>query len=146
MSSLLFFKRKNPGRFEKYMQDGVNCPSTQIRSAVGCLNVVFSCFVAKNYFGVFRSGLYLVSFCYHFIRCRLQTKFYMKNNSGYFVTRIFLKMAKLPNRSIAFFKAGYFVIGIYLKRVVSYCLIDQYRFFKGHFDLGYSVAGLFYTC
>ena len=52
----------------------------------------------------------------------------------------------LPNRSIAFFKAEYFVTGIYLKRVISYDLIDQSRFFKGHFDLGYSVPGLFYTC
>ena len=41
--------------------------------------------------------------------------------------------------------AGCFVTGIYLNRVISYNLIDQSRFFKGHFDLGYSVTGLFYT-
>jgi hypothetical protein len=146
MSSLLFFKRKKPGCFQLCMRDGVNCPSTQIRCAVGCLNVVFTCFAAKKFSGYFVSGLYLVSFCYHFLRCRLHTKFYKKTNSGYFVTGIFLIMAILPNRSIAIFKAGYFVMGIYLKWVVSYCLIDQYRFFKGHFDLGYSVTGLFYTC
>jgi hypothetical protein len=55
-------------------------------------------------------------------------------------------MVILPNRSIALLKAGYFVIGIYLKRVISYYIIDQSRFLKGHFDLGYSVVGSFYTC
>ncbi len=45
-----------------------------------------------------------------------------------------------------FFTAGYFVTGIYLNRVISYYLIVQSRFFKGHFDLGYSGTGLFYTC
>ena len=69
-----------------------------------------------------------------------------EKKSGYFVTGLYLKMVILPNRSIALLKAGYFVIGIYLKRVISYYIIDQSRFFKGHFDLGYSVVGLFYTC
>ena len=45
-----------------------------------------------------------------------------------------------------FFTAGCFVIGIYLNWVISYYLIVQSRFFKGHFDLGYSGTGLFYTC
>jgi hypothetical protein len=45
-----------------------------------------------------------------------------------------------------FFTAGYFVTGIYLNRVISYYLIVQSRFSKGHFDLGYSGTGLFYTC
>ena len=42
--------------------------------------------------------------------------------------------------------AGCFVTGIYLNRVISYYLIVQSRFSKGHFDLGYSETGLFYTC
>ena len=51
------------------------------------------------------------------------------------------------NKSInCFYPAGYFVTGIYLNRVISYYLIVQSRFSKGHFDLGYSGTGLFYTC
>ena len=45
-----------------------------------------------------------------------------------------------------FSTAGCFVIGIYLNWVISYYLIVQSRFSKGHFDLGYSGTGLFYTC
>ncbi len=66
--------------------------------------------------------------------------------NGVFCHRDILKNG-YSNKSInRFFTAGYFVTGIYLNRVISYYLIVQSRSLKGHFDLGYSVAGLFYTC
>jgi hypothetical protein len=65
---------------------------------------------------------------------------------GVFCRRDIIKNGYCIKSINRFYTAGCFVTGIYLNRVISYYLIVQSRFSKGHFDLGYSGTGLFYTC
>jgi hypothetical protein len=145
MSSLLCFSRIKNHCFELYMRNGVNCLSTLIRSVVRCLNVVFACFAAHKIFGTF---CIRVTFIILFLSFTLMSSslFVQDLKIGVFCHRGILINGH-SNKSInCFYPAGYFVTGIYLNRGISYTLIDQSRFSKGHFDLGYSVTGLFYTC
>jgi hypothetical protein len=113
--------------------------------------------------GLFKCRLYLFGrrkknfgvFCIRVIFSILLLSFYLMSSSfeslqekkmGVFCHReiiITVYCFKSINR---FSTAGCFVIGIYLNWVISYYLIVQSRFSKGHFDLGYSGTGLFYTC
>jgi hypothetical protein len=147
MSSLVFFKKKKkPGCFELCMRDGVNCLSTQIRSVVGCLNVVFTCFAAQNIFWLFCIRVLFSILLLSFTSMSSSLWIWQGKKIGVFCRRDILNNGYTKKSINRFFTAGYFVTGIYLNRVISYYLIVQSRFFKGHFDLGYSVAGLFYTC
>ncbi len=105
------------------------------------------CFDEEKTSGVFCTRT-IFNLCLLVLQCRLHSKFLKKKNLGYFVAGIYLRRVisyYIIDQS-RFFTAEYFVTGIYLNRVISYYLIDQSRFLKGHFDLGYYVAGLFYTC
>ena len=147
MSSLLLFvKDKKPGCFEIYMRTGVNCLSTLIRSVVRWLNVVFTCFADKKFFGVFCIRVIFIFLLLSVTSMSSSLWIWQGEKIGVFCHRdiiITVYCFKSINR---FSTAGCFVIGIYLNWVISYYLIVQSRFSKGHFDLGYSGTGLFYTC
>ena len=120
--------------------------STLIRSVVGCLTVVFTCFTKKYASGVFCiRDIHIRPSLHNFLMSSL-LEILQEKKMGLFCHRdiiITVYCFKSINRSST---AGCFVTGIYLNRVISYYLIDQSRFLEGHFDLGYSGAGLFYTC
>jgi hypothetical protein len=146
MSSLLCFSRIKNHCFELYMRNGVNCLSTLIRSVVGCLTVVFTCFTKKYASGVFCIRDIHIRQSLHNFFMSSSLEILQEKKMGVFCHReiiITVYCFKSINR---FSTAGCFVIGIYLNWVISYYLIVQSRFSKGHFDLGYSGTGLFYTC
>jgi hypothetical protein len=146
LSILCFAKDKKPVCFELYMRNGVNCLSTLIRSVVGCLTVVFTWFVAKKIFGVFCIRVIFIILLSSFTSMSSSLLIWQGKKIGVFCRRDILKNVYCIKSINRFSAVGYFVTGIYLNRVISYYLIVQSRFSKGHFDLGYSGAGLFYTC
>ncbi len=89
-------------------------------------------------------NIYSAEFTYFLMSSSIEIL--QEKKTGVFCHRDILKNVYWTKSINRFFTAGYFVTGISLNRVISYYLIVQSRFFKGHFDLGYSVAGLFYTC
>ena len=126
MSSLLWFvKDKKPGCFELYMRNGVNCLSIQIRSVVRRLNVVFTCFAEKIFFGVFCIRVIFSILLLSFSLMSSSFEIFQGKKIGMFCHRDILINGH-SNKSInCFYPAGYFVTGIYLNRGISYYLIDQ---------------------
>ncbi len=111
-----------------------------------CLNVVFTCFVEKNISGVFCIRVIFSIILLSFSLLSSSFEIFQGKKIGVFCHRDLLINGYSTKSINRFFSAGYFVTGIYLNRVISYYLIVQSRFSKGHFDLGYSGTGLFYTC
>jgi hypothetical protein len=128
------------------MRNGVNCLSTLIRSVVDCFTVVFTCFAAQKIFGVFCIRVIFIFLLLSVTSMSSSLWIWQEKKIGMFCHRDILINGYSTKSINRFFTAGYFVTGIYLNRVISYYLIVQSRFSKGHFDLGYSGTGLFYTC
>ncbi len=100
----------------------------------------------KNGSGVFCIRAIFINILLSFFPMSSSHEILQEKKIGVYCHRDILKNGYSTTSINRFFTAGYFVTGIYLNRVISYYLIDQSRFSNGHFDLGYSGTGLFYTC
>ena len=120
LTLLCFAKDKKSDCFELYMRNGVNCLSTLIRSVVGCLTVVFTCFTKKYASGVFCIRDIHIRPSLHNFLMSSSLEILQEKKMGVFCHReiiITVYCFKSINRSST---AGCFVTGIYLNRVISY--------------------------